>query len=791
MPDSVALTLSPTLEHALVYVATAVATLVAFTHWRRSDMRAFRELLVTFFAVWFIQGALFAATAAPNLIPLPLARGLDLAGVVLLTWGFTAPALPSPLGGVLLGGGLTISAALGVFSLSAARITGAEPAWMAALWPFGVLGLCAIALIVILATRSADRTAGTLAAFGALALSAGLDALTLSDLAGVCRLIAFWLLPIGLYQRALGELRAARETLREFSQVALTQTQELVTLLETSAFLFTTFDIDELLGKVIDQAAIGVDFDRGLIALTDPAAPQMMRVVCTYPRGFMPGESTFLIQSQPAVASAVSRGEQVSLGRRGQGASPLARLFNADPPHEAIIQPLSTQDDTLGVFIAANILSQRAFDDRQRRVLEALGAQLAAAVSNARMYLSLDMQARELARVLALREREITLNTAMIESIAEGVVVANELDYVIAANAASARILDTPRDQLLSRPFGLVFERLTPLGGLARPGETSSAEGEAVRATFQYGARTIQVSITPSRSPLGDRLGRVAVFRDVTREHAAEQGRIRFVGSLVQELRAPLDTIKGYAELLAREAAGTLPSAAHGFVETIRANAERLGAQVNAVQQFHELDRGRIELNVEETDVASLLAESADEHRPRLAARRLSLEINVKPNLPTVRADRARVRQVLDQLIDNARKFTPEGGRIRLAAAPSWDGRSLERPAHVAVTVEDSGRGFASHDSERLFEQFYRIDDPDQVDQPGLGVGLTIARGLCEAMGGHLWATGARALGAKFTFILPVARVTETQTKTDSASEESLEAWIERTLTFPEDDPTN
>ena len=529
--------------------------------------------------------------------------------------------------------------------------------------------------------------------------------------------------------------------------------------------------------------------DRAIIALSDSSAPQAMRVVCSYPRGLFESGSTFPLNAQPALALAILSGEQVALGSHGQGAAALARLLSVDPPGAAIIQPLSTPDDTLGVFVAAKAHSRREFDDRQKRLLEALGAQIAIAIANARMVHGLDTQARELARVLALREGEVASHAATLESIADGVVITDRFDQIISANAAATHVLDMPRDRLLGRPFGVIFERLTPVSGVPKisaPGEATGAD--VVRAAFHYGDRTIQASITPAQTLLGDRLGLVALFRDITKEHQAEQGRIQFIGSIAQEFRTPLTTIKGYADLLAKGAAGALPAAALGFVETIRANAERLTAQVSAILQFNELDRGRIELNVEEADVASILADAANEHRPRLEARGLSLDVQVKPNLPTVRADRARVRQVLDQLIDNARKFTPDGGRIRLSAAPSWDGQSVDRPAYVAVSVEDTGVGFEGRDSERLFQPFYRAEEPAQIDQAGLGIGLPIARGLCEAMGGHLWASGEKGHGSTFTFILPVARVTDSRLAGPVSEDASIESWLEQALSSLEDD---
>jgi signal transduction histidine kinase len=788
VPELTLLNLSPLLERGLLYVAVAVATLVAFTNWRRGNTRAFREPLIAFFALCFVEGALLAAAAQPTLLPPAIVYGLDFATTTLLAWAFLASSLPERVNTGLLAMALTLTAAFVVFSISAARIGGAEPAWATGVWSIVTLGVSGGAALVLGVRRSDDRNSGSIAAFVALAASATLDLLALPDLARLARPVAFSLFPVGLFQRALSDLHTVHQTLREFSQSALKQTQELVTLLEASTYLFTSFDLDELLRRVVQHAAAGIDADRAVIVLASDGAPQMMRVGSTYPRGLAELGQTFLLNTQPALAVAISSGEPASVGPRGLGASQLAKLLNMSQLGPTLIQPLVTQDNTIGAFVAANPHGEREFSDGQRRLLEALSAQIAAAIVNAQMYHSLDTQARELARVLAERERDVTWHTSILESIGDGVLVADTSDRVALANAVIPKLLDTPIEYVLNRKLGAIFERLTPMGGSAQitpPGQLTGSD--VVRAAFTFGERALHVSMSPVHSIGGDRLGVVVLLRDITQQHRREQERIRFIGTIAQEFRTPLETIKGYADLLAKGAAGTLPSAARGFVETIRGNAERLSAQVSAILQFNELDRGRIDLNVEEADIASILADAANEYRPRFEARGLSLQVNVRANLPTVHADRKRVRQVLDQLIDNAFKFTPSGGHVTLAAAPSWDGLA-ERPAFVSITVSDTGVGFDRRDSQRLFEAFQRGDHPAQIDQAGLGIGLSIARGVCEAMGGQLWGRAEKDRGAVFTFILPVARVTEPPLSPPGSEPSSADAWIEQALSFLDDD---
>ena len=787
VPEASSLILSPVVERALLYVAVAISSFVAFTNWRRGDARAFREPLIAFFALWFVEGALLAAAAAPSLFPASLVQGLDFASVVVVGWAFLASSVPARLSATLLGAGLTFAVALIVFALSATRMAGEEPAWTSTVWSLASLVVAAGATILLILRRSPDRTSGSIAAFAVLALSAALATLLLPDLSRVTQIVAFSLFPVALYQRALGDLRSMHETLREFSQSALKQTQELVTLIEASTYLFTSFDLDELLRRIVEHAALGIDADRAVIILSDETTPHSMRVGSSFPRGTVELGQTFALNTQPALALALSGGDPLQVGPRGHGAWQLAQLLNLNRPGPALVQPLSTQDHAIGAFVAANARGGQEFSEGQMRLMEALGAQIAAAIVNAQLYRGLDTQARELTRVLSARELEVGWYASILESIEDGVLVTNKADHIIVANSVAARLLDTPLEYLRHHPLGNVFERLTPLGAthnIASPEQPDRAN--TVHAQFAFGERTLHVSMTPMHGLDAERLGVVVVLRDVTAERRAEERRAGFVGSIAQEFRTPVAAIKGYADLLAKGSAGPLPQAANGFVETIRAHAERLSDQVDSIAMFNELDRGPLELDREEADVASMLAEAARAHRPRLEARGIALEVDVAPSLPSVRVDQARFRQVLDQLLDNARKFTPDGGSVRLSAAPSWDGHAVERPAFVAVSVADTGAGFGRDEAVRIFEPFYRGSDPQHVDQVGLGIGLPIARSICEAMGGHVWGRADKGRGATFTCLLPVARVIDARIADAAVEQTTYDSWIDQALSFLE-----
>jgi len=230
-----------------------------------------------------------------------------------------------------------------------------------------------------------------------------------------------------------------------------------------------------------------------------------------------------------------------------------------------------------------------------------------------------------------------------------------------------------------------------------------------------------------------------------------------------------------------------MSAAQRKYAETIRLGAERLTSIVNAVIQFSEVEQGAVEIHAQPVDAGAVIAEVVGSLRPKVQARRLSLKMDVAANLPLAHADPDRMRQIVEQLLDNAMRFTSSGGQLSVRAIPSWDGRNTEQPSHIAITVTDTGVGLARSDHERIFERFYRASNPLQVGAGGLGIGLAIARALAQAQGGQLWvespgATDTRpGQGCKFTLLLPAARAAAAPEAVDSTQ------WLEQALSFLED----
>jgi two-component system phosphate regulon sensor histidine kinase PhoR len=244
--------------------------------------------------------------------------------------------------------------------------------------------------------------------------------------------------------------------------------------------------------------------------------------------------------------------------------------------------------------------------------------------------------------------------------------------------------------------------------------------------------------------------GVVAVFHDITDRKYVEEMRRDFVANVSHELRTPVSVIKGYAETLMQD--GMLvaePEHATRFVEIIRRHAERLTVLINDILTLSCLEARSTELELNAMDIGTTIAKSCALLAPHAAEKGISLRNDITDILPRILVDQGRLEQVLVNLIDNAIKYTPEGGKIRLFAEKG------ER--FLKVSVQDSGIGIPAKDLPRIFERFYRVDEGRSREQGGTGLGLAIAKHIVQLHGGELTVSSIPGKGSTFSFTLRIA----------------------------------
>jgi PAS domain S-box-containing protein len=306
--------------------------------------------------------------------------------------------------------------------------------------------------------------------------------------------------------------------------------------------------------------------------------------------------------------------------------------------------------------------------------------------------------------------------------------------HVVLWNRAAEEITGVPAAEAIGRTPVQVLQRelASEAGGTNRLVSIPRGEDEV----------WLSLSETVMRDPTGAVSGRIFAFRDISAEHVVEQMKSDFVSAVSVELRTPLTSIYGFAQTLLREDVGFGEAERRTFLEFIASESERLTGIVDALLDVARIDTGDLTVTLEPTDVGAVIrdvvaAATASENGHRFVA-------DVDGGDCTARADPEKLRQVLDQLVSNAVKYSPGGGTVTVSAAARADG--------IEVSVADEGIGIPPSERDRIFSKFYKPGGGT-----GTGLGLFIARGLVREMGGRMWVESEEGEGSRFAFALPQA----------------------------------
>jgi signal transduction histidine kinase len=226
-----------------------------------------------------------------------------------------------------------------------------------------------------------------------------------------------------------------------------------------------------------------------------------------------------------------------------------------------------------------------------------------------------------------------------------------------------------------------------------------------------------------------------------------------FVATVSHELRTPMTSIKGYVEIMLMGAAGQLSEQQLHFLQIVKSNTERLAILVNDLLDISRIEAGRATLSLQPLVIAEIVDKTVADLRRRMGEedRMMQLKVMIPPDLPTAYGDAERVRQIMDNLLENAYQYTPpEIGCLVISAHQVED--------NIQIDIKDNGIGIRPEEQVRVFERFYRGEDPMVLATSGTGLGLAIVQRLVEMHNGRIWleSTGVRGEGSTFSFTLPV-----------------------------------
>jgi PAS domain S-box-containing protein len=396
-----------------------------------------------------------------------------------------------------------------------------------------------------------------------------------------------------------------------------------------------------------------------------------------------------------------------------------------------ICVPLWARRQPLGALTIARTERGPAFGADEVALAEDLAARIAVALDRARLY----------------REVEERSDAAwVLEHVADGVLLLDRNGVVRLWNPAAEAITFIEADDVVGRA-----------ATEAIPGWKTAVETVPVSASPDPGHDEVLIPVETSRGERwiaisGVRFfgGTVYAFRDLTDARQLDEIKADFIATASHELRTPLAAVYGAAQTLLRHDFALDETGRERFVSLIADESERLGRIVNEILLANQLDAGRLDLDSEPFDahdVVERVVESTRMHAPPS----VSLEIGVDDGLPLVSADVDKVRQVLVNLVENAIKYSPDGGSVEVGIE--------EHDGFVRFQVRDEGLGVSPDEQERIFEKFYRADPQMTRGVGGTGLGLYICKELIDRMGGRIWVEANEDKGSTFVFDLPAAEV--------------------------------
>jgi two-component system NtrC family sensor kinase len=524
-------------------------------------------------------------------------------------------------------------------------------------------------------------------------------------------------------ERALREsrLRNERDQLTEkllkANQTLQRQLQEINALYAIGKSVTSLLDVEQVLARAVEAATYMAQAEEGSLMLLDEESGELyLRAAKNVDEKVARG---LRMRVEDSLAGRVIRtGKPVLIA--GEGAQKLATAYLVK---SLLMLPLKVPDrGVVGVLVMANRVSERSFTEHDLHLLSALADYIAVALNNASL-------------VGDLQEEKSKLETILRET-GDVVLVLDEQECLLVCNRAARRAFGLGDDDVLGQPINAVINNQELLDLLVSPPEVTQALNTGISLAD---GRTLNAHVSDIQG-----VGLAIVMQDIT--HLEELARIKseFVSTVSHDLRTPLTTIQGYVDLL--HLVGPLTEQQQEFISRVQRS---LSAITDLVGDL--LDIGRIEagydLEMVKTELEPIISEAVAELKPKAQAQGQELRAHLTQELPPVRGNPRRLRQVISNLVGNSVKYTPEGGHIVVEAVVAEE--------HITISVSDDGIGIPLEDQPYVFDKFFRVDAPETLDIPGTGLGLSIVKSVIEKHGGRVWVESTPGKGSVFTVLLP------------------------------------
>ena len=408
---------------------------------------------------------------------------------------------------------------------------------------------------------------------------------------------------------------------------------------------------------------------------------------------------------------------------------------------------------TVGVLHVFNKKYGGIFVEEDVRLLEQLARQGAAVIASAQMY-------REV-----VQEKQELLHT--IDSLYAGLIMVGNNGRLLQINPSARAILGmTSNLPLIDVPYERAIADVRIRKIIAAALEEGNAEvAEEVAFTLSdagpedpFHERIYQVQCATVRDDDGLPAGIVAIFNDITEIRGVERLKTAFISTVSHELRTPLTSIKGFISTLLADKEGYYDEATrHEFYGIIDSECDRLHRLIKDLLDISRIEQGQaMQMNWEQVDIVKLTEKVLATQRAY--ARNHELSLDFPPDFPLIEADPDKLDQILTNLVNNAIKYSPSGGRVKVTGHVSDRGGPGQMPPSITLQVSDEGMGISREHLPKIWDRFYRVDNRDNREIGGTGIGLALVKALTEIHGGTSTVESEHGKGTKFTLHLPVHR---------------------------------
>lgn len=512
---------------------------------------------------------------------------------------------------------------------------------------------------------------------------------------------------------------------------------ELAALTDIAAQVNCTQDLDEILSGALDTTLKVVGVDAGEVFLIDEESGALTLHAQHGLSDVFVAEEAF-IQSGECLCglSAASRELVVAVDIALHPARTRPACLR-EGFRSLLCLPLLARGQVLGLL---NVQSRnvRQFTAADEELLTAIGNQIGIAIANARL-------------IEDAEERRATLDSVM-NSLVDGLLLVDQRGKITYVNPCAGEMLGLSTHLLVGQTVEAVeqefpsrIEEWKRIRHLLHTAVVEIESAPAIEVTFlEPTPRTLLVRLFPIYDADSNNLGQGLLLHDITQEKELDQMKSQLLSTVSHELRTPLASIKGFATTLLRQDVQWDETSRREFLAIIDEESDRLSELISNLLDMSRIEAGTLRVEPEPTDLQPLVGDTVAEFQ--VMTHRHEFKAHLPPHLPLVVADPRRIRQVLRNLVENAVKYSPEGGKITIAAQVLAD--------QVVISVSDEGLGIEPQHLDHIFDRFYQVDSASTRNVGGSGLGLSICKAIVEAHNGQIRAESQPGAGSTFSFTL-------------------------------------